>query len=103
MQMRSILIIGSVLFTMVTMTLAESKPAPDSEGWEVLFDGKNLDAFDMEGQEGIWAINKEGELYPAKPGRTLLTLPSAPQQVSHQPSPSILLWHNTPVTTLIRC
>jgi hypothetical protein len=52
---------------------SDPKPDSDKEGWEVLFDGKSLDAFNLEGQDGIWAINKQGELYPAKAGRTLYT------------------------------
>jgi hypothetical protein len=60
-----------VLFMIAPYIPADSKPGSDTEGWEVLFDGKTLDAFDMEGQEGVWAINKQGELYPVKPGRTL--------------------------------
>jgi hypothetical protein len=52
---------------------ADPKPAEDKERWEILFDGKGLDAFNREGQEGVWVVNPQGELYPAKPGRTLYT------------------------------
>src|SRR4051812_13072709 len=51
----------------------DAKPAADKEGWETPFDGKSLDAFDMEGLKGIWAVNEQGELYPAKGGRSLYT------------------------------
>lgn len=47
-------------------------PRLDADGWEILFDGKNLDAWDA-GKPGIWAINDQGELYPAKAGRSLFT------------------------------
>ncbi|OWK39397.1 hypothetical protein FRUB_05960 [Fimbriiglobus ruber] len=37
----------------------------------MLFDGKNLDAFDLTDHEGVWAVNEAGELHPVKPGKTL--------------------------------
>jgi hypothetical protein len=48
-------------------------PDADKDGWEILFDGKAIDAFNLDGQDGVWIVNKDGELYPAKPGRTLYT------------------------------
>jgi len=60
---------------MAQTALLTDKPEPgaDKENWEILFDGKSLDAFNLKGQDGIWAVNKDGELYPAKAGETLYT------------------------------
>ena len=41
--------------------------------WEVLFDGKNLDAFEMTGLKDVWTITDKGELHAAKPGPTIYT------------------------------
>ena len=41
--------------------------------WEVLFDGANLDAFDMTELKDIWVITDKGELHPVKPGPTIFT------------------------------
>ena len=48
-------------------------PRMDKDGWEILFDGKDLEAWNMDPKAGIWAINEQGELYPAKPGPTIYT------------------------------
>ena len=45
----------------------------DQNGWEILFDGKNLDAWQYDPQSGVWAINAQGELYPLKAGPDLFT------------------------------
>ena len=39
--------------------------------WEVLFDGKNLDAWDY--QPGVWEITAQGELHPVKAGPDIAT------------------------------
>ncbi len=41
--------------------------------WEVLFDGKNTDAFDMTGLKDVWVITEQGELHAAKPGPSIFT------------------------------
>ena len=46
------------------------KPRIDKDGWEILFDGKNLDAWQPAPE---WAINAQGELYPTKPGPDIFT------------------------------
>ena len=51
----------------------EYQPRIDKDGWEILFDGKGLDAWTPASRAGGWAVNAEGELYPAKPGRDLCT------------------------------
>ncbi len=48
-------------------------PQVDKDGWEILFDGKTIDAWDADPKAGVWAINEQGELYPAKGGRTIFT------------------------------
>jgi hypothetical protein len=49
------------------------QPRYDQQGWEILFDGKHLDAWDFHPESGAWAINRQGELYPAKPGPDLVS------------------------------
>lgn len=48
-------------------------PGGDSDGYEVLFDGKDLSAWNVDPKSGVWAIGKDGELYPAKGGPTIFT------------------------------
>jgi hypothetical protein len=52
---------------------AACEPRVDKDGWEILFDGKDLAAWDADPKAGVWAINEQGELCPAKGGRTLFT------------------------------
>ncbi|MCY3021025.1 MAG: DUF1080 domain-containing protein [Planctomycetota bacterium] len=47
------------------------QPRLDKDGWEILFDGKDLNAWDV--QPGVWTINEQGELCPAKGGRNIYT------------------------------
>lgn len=49
------------------------QPRVDKEGCEILFDGKNIDAWEAGGSKDAWLINADGELYPAKPGPDLAT------------------------------
>ena len=41
--------------------------------WDILFDGKNVDAFDMTGLKDVWIITEQGELHAAKPGPSIFT------------------------------
>jgi hypothetical protein len=52
---------------------AVCQPRLDHEGWEILFDGKGLAAWDADEHPGVWKINEQGEVYPAKPGAYLNT------------------------------
>jgi len=52
---------------------ATYQPRVDKDGWEILFDGKGLDAWEQGGKAGTWVVNATGELYPAKPGPDLAT------------------------------
>lgn len=54
-----------------TKAEAAYQPRLDKDGWEVLFDGKDINAW--EDRQGVWAINEQGELYPAKAGRSIFT------------------------------
>lgn len=68
--MKKLFILGFVCaFLAPAAALADDKKVE----WEVLFDGKNLDAFDMAGLKDIWVITDKGELHPAKPGPTIFT------------------------------
>ena len=49
------------------------KPRVDKDGWEILFDGKDLAAWNVDPKAGVWAINAAGELLPAKGGPTIFT------------------------------
>jgi hypothetical protein len=68
------LLLGMILVAW-TMTLeAKDDAVPTSaDGWQVLFDGKNLDAWNYDPKSGAWLINAQGELYPAKGGPDLTT------------------------------
>jgi hypothetical protein len=48
------------------------QPRYDKDGWEILFDGSSLDAW-APPAPGTWAVNHQGELFPAKAGRSLFT------------------------------
>ena len=57
-----------------SLLLLESQGAKDTkDGWQSLFDGKNLDAWNYNPKSGVWMINAQGELYPAKSGPDLTT------------------------------
>ncbi len=71
---------SSALWLIPVLALAgEEKAGPgytpqlDKDGWEILFDGKGIDAWDADPTAGVWVINEQGELHPAKGGRTLFT------------------------------
>jgi hypothetical protein len=42
-------------------------------GWEILFNGKNTDAWDVDLGAGAWAIDKDGSLYVAHAGPNIFT------------------------------
>ena len=47
--------------------------ADDNKGeWEILFDGKNLDAFDTTGLMGAWIVTANGELHAVKHGPPMI-------------------------------
>ena len=52
---------------------AAYQPRLDKDGWEILFDGKGLDAWNAAGLKDAWAINEQGELFPAKDGPSIFT------------------------------
>ena len=49
------------------------QPRLDKDGWEVLFDGKDLAAWNIDPKTDAWAINEQGELHPVKGGPTLFS------------------------------
>ena len=76
------LLSGLFLSLCVARSEAQSKtdyqPRIDKDGWEILFDGKDTNAWrlagsDPAGQTDYWKINAEGELCPTKPGPNLCT------------------------------
>ncbi len=73
MKTRLVVAVCCYLLALTCVPAADPKPDADKDGWEVLFNGKGLDAFNLKEQDGVWAVNKDGELYPAKAGRTLYT------------------------------
>lgn len=52
---------------------ARYEPRLDKDGYEVLFDGKDLNGWQMERQKDIWVIDDQGLLTPHKGGGTLFT------------------------------
>ena len=72
-------VLAGVFALALAVSAAESQPSGeyrpriDKDGWEILFDGKGLDAWTPASRAGGWAVNAAGELYPAKPGRDLCT------------------------------
>jgi len=49
------------------------KPGIDKDGWEILFDGKDLNAWNVDPKAGVWAVNEKRELFPARGGATIFT------------------------------
>ena len=71
--------LGTLLWGGAVAGAAEPKPSAacllrsDPQGWEILFDGEDLAAWDAAEHPGVWQINEHGEVYPAKPGAYLNT------------------------------
>ncbi len=59
----------------VALPAQAKAPLAGKDGWQVLFDGKkeSLEAWNYNAKSGVWAINDQGELYPAKRGPDLTT------------------------------
>ncbi len=64
------------------LALAPAAPARQSEatytpkikgGWEILFDGKSTDAWDIDRTNGAWAVDDQGNLYVVRSGRNIYT------------------------------
>ena len=53
-------------------TASDYKPKTDKDGWEILFDGKDLEAFDVP-TNGSWVVTDQGELHVASRGGNLYT------------------------------
>jgi len=47
------------------------QPKLDKDGWEILFDGKELDAWTFDPK--VWTVNEQGELSPVKGGGNIIT------------------------------
>ena len=62
-----------IVFAVEGQTEVVYQPRMDKDGWQILLDGKDLDAWNVEPKAGVWAINEQGELYPAKPGPCIWT------------------------------
>jgi hypothetical protein len=59
------------LFAVDAGSGATYKPRMNKDGWEILFDGKDLNAWDV--PPGVWVINEQQELTPAKGGGNIVT------------------------------
>ena len=64
-------LLGTTAFAGETKAEAAYQPRLDKDGWEILFDGKDISAWDD--RQGVWTINEQGELCPTKGGRSLFT------------------------------
>lgn len=67
----------AALFLLTVRSLAappagEYKPVVKG-GWEILFDGKNTDAWDYDSTAGGWSIDQEGNLIVDKAGPSIFT------------------------------
>ena len=51
---------------------ADYKPVM-KDGWEILFNGKSTDAWDLDPASGAWSIDPEGSLYVVKGGPNIFT------------------------------
>jgi hypothetical protein len=52
---------------------AEYQPRMDKDGWEILFDGKDLNAWRLPADGGGWEITDAGELHVVKKGPSLFS------------------------------
>lgn len=74
--MSRLLSIGIGLFIAIAPVFSRGdnhQPRMDKEGWEILFDGKDLNAWQVPADGGGWEITDAGELHVAKKGRNLFT------------------------------
>jgi Domain of Unknown Function (DUF1080) len=63
----------AILTVAAAPTRADDYKPIIKDGWEILFDGKNTDAWDVDLSAGAWAIDKEGSLYVAHAGPNIYT------------------------------
>lgn len=76
MTKRITLVLLALLLCAAAAFAAEEKPEYKPRirgGWEILFDGKDLNAWDADPKDGVWGITDKGELTPLKAGRTIFT------------------------------
>jgi hypothetical protein len=66
-----IILLSATVLSMEAKAEGAYEPRLDKDGWELLFDGKDLNAWDA--QPGVWTISEQGELTPAKGGQSLFT------------------------------
>jgi len=74
--MRTAVVSLGIVFVMGGVLAAAEEgyqPRTDKDGWEILFDGKDLSAWNIDPKTDVWAINEQGELHPTKGGPTLFT------------------------------
>ncbi len=65
-----------LVFLTGSIFAADAPPAYEPRivnGWEILFDGKDLNAWNTDRVKDSWKINEQGELTPAKSGPTIFT------------------------------
>jgi len=72
---RMLVSLGALLLSAAAACAAEGvyEPRLNEDGWEILFDGKDLKAWNIDPKTDVWAINEQGELHPVKGGPTLFT------------------------------
>jgi Domain of Unknown Function (DUF1080) len=78
--MRKLLSGTAALFALLLVSVMALAQAPSADykpvvknGWEILFDGKNMDAWDYDASTGAWGIDSEGALYVVKGGPHVFT------------------------------
>ena len=63
----------AILTVAAAPTRADDYKPIIKDGWEILFDGKSTDAWDVDLSAGAWAIDKDGSLYVAHAGPNIYT------------------------------
>lgn len=77
--MRKALAIGSLGLLVLAAAASAAEPQHgyqpriDNDGWEILFDGKDLNAWNVDPKAGVWAIDDQGELHTVRGGPTIFT------------------------------
>ncbi|NCO41463.1 MAG: hypothetical protein COY42_01035 [Armatimonadetes bacterium CG_4_10_14_0_8_um_filter_66_14] len=64
---------AAIVFVALAQPESSYQPRIDKDGWEILLDGKDLNAWNVDPDRDGWALNEQGELHPTKGGPTIFT------------------------------
>jgi hypothetical protein len=68
----ALMLLATALVGARAQTTSDYKPRIKG-GWEILFDGKDLNAWNVDPNAGVWSITEQGELTPVKGGPSLFS------------------------------